>query len=421
MIVSLLAIGSRGDVQPVAALAERLASRGHEARLIAPDAFEDLLSGRGAKFCPMGFDVMSEFHGEGTRRLFEGGGSFVAYVNWLISLPRRFSMAVAPRLQELTKGSDVILGSGFMQSFGVALSELWGAHSVNAWFWPCLASRDFLVSLTRPSPVALPKSLNRLAFQVGDHLVWSLARPVVNQVRKSYGLAPSGFTPNLRQSILSGEPLLLAYSEELLPRSSDWPDNVQVTGYWRLEHSKGWEPPAELNAFLGAGPPPVYVGFGSMAIRDPEATMTAILQAIRGAKTRAVICAGWGRLVSDRADADVLVIDEAPHDWLFPKMSAIIHHGGSGTTGAALHAGKPSVVVPFIMDQFFWGEHVCKRGVGPDPVPYKTLTRKTLQSAIERALNDQAMRARAAEVGLRIQAEDGLAKAVETIERGGTG
>lgn len=419
MIISLLAIGSRGDVQPIVSLAAHLVARGHVVRLIAPDAYAELVAGRGVDFFPMGFDIKAEFEGADTRGLFNGGGSVTTYLGWLISVARRISMAIAPRLRECTRGSDVIVGAGFMQSFGAALSELSGAQSVNVWFWPGIASGDFLCSLTPPLPITLPKWLNRAGFLAADQLVWLLARPVVNQVRRSYGLPPSGWTPDLRRAVLSGAPLLLPYSESLLPRSSDWPANVEVTGYWRLDRRGGWAPPEDLTAFLAAGPAPVYIGFGSMAIADPEAAMAAILSAVRGAKTRAIVSAGWGRLLSDKADPDIFFIDEAPHDWLFPQMSAIVHHGGSGTTGSALRAGKPSVVVPFILDQFFWGEQLRKRGVAPPPIPYKKLTAPDLTAALRSVLADNNMRSAAATLGARIRAEDGFAAAVAAIERAG--
>jgi sterol 3beta-glucosyltransferase len=417
VIVSILAIGSRGDVQPPAALAVALAERGHEARLIAPAAYVGLVAGSRVDFRPISVDVQAEFMSDATRGLFQGGGSLIAYAKWLLATARRITERITPEVRDHTKGSEVIVGAGYMQSQGLAAAELWGARLVSIWFWPGIASEDFLCSLTGPMPVDLPKWLNRALFIAGDQIVWMLARPLVNQMRLSLELPPRGLSPDLRRSVNLGVPLLLPYSEALLPRSGDWPANVLVTGYWRLERPTSWRPPEALSAFLDAGSPPLYVGFGSMALAEPKATMSKILAAVARANARAVISAGWGGLQAQDVGGNICLIDEAPHDWLFPKMAAIVHHAGAGTTGAALHAGKPSVAVPFILDQFFWGAQLHKRGVAPPPIPHKRLTSQKLAEAIVTAVSDPNMRASAEALGERVRAEDGLARAITAIER----
>ena len=417
MIVSILAIGSRGDVQPPAALAVALAARGHDARLIAPEAYASLVAGSGVDFRPISVDVHAEFRSEATRQLFGAGGNLIAYANWLLTTATRITQRIAPEVRDYTKGSDVIVGAGFMQSPGLAAAELWGAPLVSVWFWPGIASEDFLCSLTGPMPLDLPKWLNRALFLAGDQIIWMLARPIVNHMRTALGLPPSGLSPDLRRAVNRGAPLLLPYSEALLPRSGEWPANVQVTGYWRLDQRSSWRPSESLKAFLDAGPPPIYVGFGSMAMENPKATMSKVLEAVAQAKTRAVVSAGWGRLQAENVEANICLIGDAPHDWLFPRMSAVVHHAGAGTTGAALHAGKPSVVVPFILDQFFWGAQLHKRGVAPPPIPHKRLTSRKLTEAIVTAVSDPRMRANAEALSARVRAEDGLAQAIATIER----
>ena len=303
-----------------------------------------------------------------------------------------------------------------MQSFGAMAAEYWRAAAVHAWPWPAVASRDFLCSLTPPPRFPPPEWFNRLAFDLGDQLVWLLARPILQQVRAAHGLGRAGFTPDLRRAIARGEPLLLPYSEAFLPRSREWPGNIHVTGYWRLERSDEWRPSAALASFLDQAPAPVHIGFGSMVMKDPEATFRLVVEAARAAGVRAVVNSGWGGLTTRDRPIDVHLVDDVPHDWLFSRVSAIVHHGGAGTTGAALGAGKPSIVVPFILDQFFWAQQLHARGVAPRPTPFRTLTSQALAAAIREALNDETMRKRAQILGAAVAAEDGLAKAVAIVE-----
>jgi sterol 3beta-glucosyltransferase len=211
-------------------------------------------------------------------------------------------------------------------------------------------------------------------------------------------------------------PLLYSYSPAVLPKPPDWGDHVHVTGYWFLDHQPDWRPPGDLVDFLGAGPAPLYVGFGSMSSREPETTTRIVLDALRGSGLRAVIGTGWGGLSEVDLGDDVFAIQAVPHAWLFPRVAAVVHHGGAGTTAAGLRAGVPSVIVPHFGDQHFWARRVARLGVGPRPIARKGLTAGRLAAAISAAVVDQDMRARAAGLGERIRAEDGAARAVDVIQ-----
>jgi len=154
-----------------------------------------------------------------------------------------------------------------------------------------------------------------------------------------------------------------------------------------------------------------------MASDDPEAVTALVLGAVRSAGVRAVLLAGWGGLTSLRQESDVLCADALPHDWLFPRVKAVVHHGGAGTTGAALRAGVPAIVVPFTMDQPLWGSRVAALGAGPEPIPRARLRQDRLANALLRTVADEAMRARAADLGVQIRDEDGIANAVELFDR----
>jgi UDP:flavonoid glycosyltransferase YjiC (YdhE family) len=172
--------------------------------------------------------------------------------------------------------------------------------------------------------------------------------------------------------------------------------------------------------FITAGPPPVCIGFGSMSSRDPQQLGDLVLRAVRRARVRAVLLSGWGGLTHEGGD-DLFVAAEAPHDWLYPQMAAVVHHGGAGTTGAAFSAGVPTVIVPFAVDQPFWASRVTALGVGPSPIPRKRLTDQKLGDALRVATTDNAMSRRAADLGAQIRAEHGVLTAVQHLEHHLTG
>ncbi|MBZ0254489.1 glycosyltransferase, partial [bacterium] len=211
-------------------------------------------------------------------------------------------------------------------------------------------------------------------------------------------------------------PVVYGYSEHVTPRPAEWPDDVKVTGFWFLDRLDDWRPPDDLQAFLDAGEPPVYVGFGSIAGRKPKRTAQVVVEALQRANVRGIIASGWGGLDASQLPDTIFKIEQAPHDWLFPRMAAVVHHGGVGTTSAGLRAGRPTVVCPFFGDQPYWGSRVHALGVGPKPIPQKKLTPDNLAAAIREAATNPDMRRNAEALGEKIRAEDGVKTAVEFIE-----
>ncbi len=203
----------------------------------------------------------------------------------------------------------------------------------------------------------------------------------------------------------------------MIPPPADWDGQLHVTGYWFLDPVDDWTPPADLSEFLQAGSPPIFIGFGSMSTRNPAETTDLILQAVARTGQRAILLSGWGGLRKTNLPDTVFMVESVPFAWLFPRVAAVVHHGGAGTTSAGLRAGVPTIIIPFFADQPFWGQRVAKLGVGPAPIPRKQLTAERLAQAIQTAVSNQAMRQRAAELGTKIRAEDGIARAVEVIQQ----
>ncbi|KAJ4296089.1 hypothetical protein N0V88_004791 [Collariella sp. IMI 366227] len=203
-------------------------------------------------------------------------------------------------------------------------------------------------------------------------------------------------------------PSTYCWSPALTPKPTDWMPEITVSGFFFLDHDLNYTPEPDLAAFLAAGPPPVYIGFGSIVVDDPDALTQTIFGAIIKSGVRAIVSQGWGGLGGDAAGVPegVFMLGNCPHDWLFKHVAAVVHHGGAGTTAAGIKAGRPTVVVPFFGDQVFWGSMVARAGAGPAPIPYKKLTAENLALAIEEALRPETQ-ARAWELGEKIQEEKG--------------
>ncbi len=200
----------------------------------------------------------------------------------------------------------------------------------------------------------------------------------------------------------------------MLPPPADWGKDVHVTGYWFTD-DPGWRHPEKLLHFLDSGSPPIAVAFGSTSTRNPERMANLIREALALSGQRAVIL-GVENHYNDLPNT-VYQLDAAPYSWLFSRMSAVVHHGGAGTTGASLRAGVPNIIIPFTSDQPFWGRRVHSLGAGPKPLPAKKLTAQTLANAIIAAVSDQEMNARAKAIGERIRAEDGVSRAMDIVQK----
>jgi UDP:flavonoid glycosyltransferase YjiC (YdhE family) len=254
---------------------------------------------------------------------------------------------------------------------------------------------------------------NRLTYALGGELFWWAMRPIISAWRQErLGLPALPRRSQFAAWIREPKPCFYGFSPTVVPRPPEWGDHIHITGYWFLPAPASWQPPAGLADFLAAGPPPVFVGFGSMTGRNPEQMAELVLAALARSRQRGLLLTGWGGLKPGDLPGDVYAIEAAPFDWLFPRVAAVVHHGGAGTTGAGLAAGKPSIVVPFFADQHFWAWRVAALGAGPRPIPRRQLSAERLAAAITEVTTSPAIQARAAALGERIRAEDGVGTVV---------
>jgi sterol 3beta-glucosyltransferase len=280
-------------------------------------------------------------------------------------------------------------------------------------------TRAFTASTSSEPPAWLPGRgrLNYMSAHLSNQLFFRLLLPTINACRRdALALPPLPWKLYATLDIVA-EPILYGYSRHVVPIPPDWGAWLHVTGYWFEGTDPTYQPPAELATFLAAGSPPVYVGFGSMTDQEGEAVTRIVIDALKQAGQRGILLGGWANLGAGDLPPSILRIADAPHDWLFPRMAAVVHHGGAGTTAAGLASGVPSIVVPFFADQPFWGRRVAALGAGPAPIPRKQLTAERLAAAIRQAVGDAEMQRRAANLGALIRSEDGVTAAVSVVEK----
>ena len=420
MRTTILALGTRGDVVPYLALGLGLREAGHEVALAAYADFEEEIRGRGLGFRPVAGGVREVLGGAG-----EAGGAGVEEAgNNPVRLIGHLRRVLAPLMEgffrdclEACRASDAIVSSpiGFFGGYDVA--ELLRVPFIPAYVQPVHPTRFFpgLAFPEAPSWLPFVGAYNLLTHHLGTQGFWQLLRHPVNEARRGVlGLGPLPLSGPFGRLRKRRHPTLYGWSPLVLPKPPDWGEEAYVTGYWFLGRPEGWRPPEDLVSFLSSGEPPVYMGFGSMPDRESEKTLRLLLEAIRLSGQRAVLLSA--EPPRKELPSSVHRVGGVPHDWLLPRVAAAVHHGGAGTTAAALRAGVPSVVIPFLGDQSLWAGRIHALGAGPEPIPRKRLTAEGMAASI-RAAGSETFRGRAAEVGERLRREDGVSRAVGLIER----
>jgi UDP:flavonoid glycosyltransferase YjiC (YdhE family) len=417
MRIAIIASGSRGDVEPYIALGQGLQQAGHVVRLVAHGNFEPLIKAHGVEFWPIEGNTQDVAQSPEMRKLLEKG-NFLAILSKMGKDARDNALAFAKGGLAACEGMELIIAGLGGMFIGVALAEKLNIQFMQAHYVPFSPTRAYPNALFPKLPSFVNGSLNRVSYRMAQQMMWQGFRSADNVARQQVlGLPNASFFGPYRSERFKQNPVLYCYSPAVIPPPTDWDERMRVTGYWFLDPVDEWTPPADLLEFLQAGAPPIFIGFGSMSPRDPAAMTQVILQALARTQQRAIILSGWGGLHAGDLPDSVYMLDAIPFAWLFPRVAAVVHHGGAGTTSAGLRAGVPSIIVPFFGDQPFWGQRVADLGVGPQPIPRKQFTADRLAEAIQIAVTDQAMRQRAADLGAQIRSEEGIARAVEVINQ----
>jgi sterol 3beta-glucosyltransferase len=399
--------GTRGDIQPFVALAKGLAAVGHVVTICTAEGFKQFIQEHGLNYSHMNNTMLELVY-----EVVEGKRTLVRLIKPMLCAMRQ------------SLNDEFAAAQAFSPDLIIYHPKALGSYHI-------AEKLRIPAILSLPLPFYTPTSafpnpfFSRLNFgPLFNRLTYKFARlssalftRMTNRFRAEVlGLPPRRLFADLLVDASARQvPVLYPYSKHVLPIPEDFPEHVHVTGYWFLDHSTDWHPPADLVHFLESGSAPIYVGFGSMGDSRSVERTQMVLGAVSIARKRAVIATGWGGISANEIIPDAYVASDIPHDWLFPRMAAVIHHGGAGTTAAGLRAGKPTIICPFLGDQPFWGEVVYKGGFGPRPIQKKHLSATRLAAAITEATQSGSIREKAEEVGRKIRSEDGIARAVEII------
>jgi sterol 3beta-glucosyltransferase len=403
MKLLIASYGTDGDVRPLIALAQCWMESGQQVRLLADRSTLDDALRANVPCAPLAGDIRGDAASDADIASVVGPKRSGA-TRALAQIANRHAASWLRDILEAGRDADVILASGLAVFSALSAGERLGVPVAGASFIPLTPTRRFASPFLPPSK--WPGLLNVASHRFVNNLIWRSMRKACNHARMRIAGLPSRTQP------WTTHPVLYGISPTLLPSPMDWPRHVHLCGQW-LRPTLDWSPPPALADFLDAGPAPLYVGFGSMKGFDRAVLWREIFSALKG--RRAVVAPGWAGLEGIAIPKDAFVLGEVPHDALFPHMSAVVHHGGSGTSHSATRAGRPSVVVPFAGDQAFWGSRLNALGVAPPPLSGHHLSAAALARAIESVGRDD-VRARAQALGERMQAEDGPRRAVQALQ-----
>lgn len=412
--IVMLIVGTRGDVQPFIAIGKRLQDYGHRVRLATHANFKEFVLTSGLEFFPLGGDpkVLAGYMVKNKGFLPSGPSE--------IPIQRNQMKEIVYSLLPACKEPDMDSGIPFKADAIIANPPAYGhTHVAEAlkipihifFTMPWTPTSEFPHPLSR---VKQPAGY-RLSYQIVDSMIWLGIRDMVNDMRKKkLKLRPVTYLSGSQGSD-SDIPHGYIWSPHLVPKPKDWGPKVDVVGFCFLDLASNYEPPQELVKWLEAGQKPIYIGFGSLPVQEPEKMTQIIVDALEETGQRGIINKGWGGLGNlAQPKESIYLLDNCPHDWLFLQCKAVVHHGGAGTTAAGLKAACPTTIVPFFGDQPFWGERVHARGVGPSPIPVEEFSLHKLVDAINFML-DPKVKELAVKLAKAMENEDGVTGAVKAF------
>lgn len=415
MKILLVAFGSHGDVQPIISLGKGLHEAGYEIVLAAGEDFQQHVEGAGLTFRSIDVNIEAMIKTDLGKEWLDGSShNPLQELANMRQMAEENTEAINRTLFRVTADADVIISGLLTLPSLVAIGQAHNKPVIASWLSPFPVTRDGRAIIQQPPFPHRTSILNRLYGYVVYAIFWGVFDKLTNQTHQQLGLPPFGRSDFFR--VINQTPSICGFSKWVVPRPADWGPQHHITGYWYSPASDDWSPSPELRAFLDAGEPPVYMGFGSMASKNPQATAQLMIDALQQANQRGIILTGWGDLKADDLPESVFLLDYAPHSWLFPQMAGVVHHGGAGTTAAALRAGVPSMIVAHMGDQPYWGQRVFDLGVGAAPLRRHTLTAEKLAQGITTLVTDRQMRQEAAQLGEHLQAETGVANAVAAVK-----
>ena len=392
MKITVLATGSRGDVQPFLALAYALSKAGHEVCFISNAIFEPLIRPYGLSFRSISWNPIESLR---TQPMLAGW-------KWYQFLSEaRKAQQVTRKVYDKTQGESWLacqdcehLVYSLLSPWGYSIAEKLGVPAIPGALHPLTPTKFFPTQLLAHN---LGGNLNLFSHWLAEQALWLIMRQPTNQFRTQVLNLPPIHSTNILALLRKQKtPILYNLSPTITPRPPDWPDYAHILGYWFLPTPPGWQPSEDLEGFLRQEPAPIYIGFGSMVFRNPEMIGKMVVEALRKSGQRGILASGWGGLqIESKATEHIFFLEEAPHEWLFPQVRAVVHHGGTGTTAAILRAGVPALTIPYMQDQPYWAQRLHQLGISPNPIPHKKLNVANLTERLKLISHGMAYQTRA--------------------------
>jgi sterol 3beta-glucosyltransferase len=408
--IAFLAAGSRGDVQPLLALASKLRAKGQQVRFCAQMFYEPIVAAQGLEFFALGgADPRKVWADVAQQRPKTRLGRV-----WRILNSRGPSLEILARYEEACRSVDAIVCDTSSSMIGQCLGEKFQIPVVLAHLYPAHPTKTY-PNPTTPQPRGSSRIVNLTTHVLARQMFWASDRASINEWRRrSLGLGSLPVWQPLRALRSYDLTTIFGFSPAVVPRPADWPLSCAVTGYWFMDESIDPDPPGDLRAFLQSGAPPVSIGFGS-GIESTNALTEIALEALRITGLRGVFVQGWGTVDKSLLPDSAHVVESVQYKWLFPQVSLAVHAAGAGTTAEAIRAGIPSVTIPSGGDQNFWARRLSDLGVAPPAIPRAELTANRLAAAITLAATDPSMRERARILGEQVRRENGSDHAASLI------
>lgn len=414
MKILLIGYGSRGDVQPLIALGHGLKNAGYDVAIAAGANFREMVTDAGFGYEAFRTDMHAMMNSASGQAWIEksSANSMVEAQN-MKRMMNEYGATMGEDILRMAQNADILVSGLPTFMLTHAIAQKLGKKHQTIMLAPLNPTADAAATLV-PSIPGRKIFANRFSGYIGQYFTYWIFQEASNAYLKSIGQTPMRYGDYTR-AYNREVPVIYGISPRVMPRPDDWHDKIFVTGYWFQDAADDWTPSPELAAFLDGGEPPVYIGFGSMSNQDPEGTAKLMIDALKKTRKRGIILSGWAGLKAENLPEDILLLDSAPHDWLFPKMAAVMHHGGAGTTAAALRAGVPNTVVSHMADQPYWGRRVYELGVGAKTIRRHKLNSERLADAITAMTGSPTMGQKAAALGAAIRQEEGVKNAVDVF------
>ncbi len=418
MQITLHTVGTRGDVQPYIALGIELHKRGHSVRIATHEFFHPWIRRTfGLEPAPITgnpFDLLRTYRG---KNLLQSGKNSFSMFKHLYELAQPLFSTMYQSILESTQDADVLIHHILTALPAQSIAEARGIPAFPFYLQPIIPTKHY------PSPIAQPlrslpfltKLYNTLTYRMSDWFAWKFLAPHINEFRKNVLKLPSYTKLPFPDLLKRGLPFFIGISPHVYKPPPDWPEHVYVTGYWFLDTNPRYSPPEDLQEFLEKNPRPIAVGFGSIPLDEVDTYITLFDTVCRELDIGCVFISGWSKREYIEQTDHTFIISDIPHEWLFPRVHCVVHHGGVSTTAQAFRTGIPQIVCPLYTDQFFWAHRVIHLGTGKS-IPFKKLSIKKVKKVLEHILHDPVYRKNAENISHSIQQEQGVVTAISILE-----